>query len=157
MKNNNSKELIVPKIKDGTVIDHLPARSALSILKLLGIGRSFDNTVSVVMNVSSKSEKCKDIVKIQNRVLTEKETGKIALVAPKATVNIIKNYDVVKKRRVEVPKEILNMIKCANPNCITNQNEPILPIFKVEKNNPILLRCKFCERVMDRELIEQQF
>jgi len=151
------EELRVKKIKEGTVIDHLPPNSALIILKVLGLEKNYENIISVIMNVKSKKREIKDIIKIEGKFLEPDETGKIALIAPAATINLIKNFEVIKKSRVELPDEINALIKCANPNCITNQKEPITSSFIVERKEPVLLRCKFCERVMDKKLIEQHF
>jgi aspartate carbamoyltransferase regulatory subunit len=151
------KELRVKKIKNGTVIDHLPGGSALSILKILGIKKGGKTTVSVAINVpSKKGSNRKDVVKVEDKVLKPEETNKLALLAPNATINIIRNYDVVKKTKVVLPEEIMNTLFCANPNCITNQCEPLTAIFKVESKNPIRIRCKFCERIMDKDLIEEK-
>ena len=150
------KELRVKKIKDGTVIDHLPAGSALYVLRILGIDKNYGETVSVVMNVVSKSAKVKDVVKIENRALSPEESNRLALIAPGATINIIKDYEVVEKNKVTVPEELVNTLRCANPNCITNQNEPVIPSFRVESKDPMILRCTFCGRIMDKELIAEQ-
>lgn len=151
------KELKVKKIKNGTVIDHLPPGSALTVLKVLGIGSSYENPVSIIMNVHSKKSKMKDVVKVENRVLKPEETDELSLIAPNATINIIRNYEVVKKSKVTVPKEIIGILRCGNPNCITNQKEPSVPIFDVESTSPLRLRCRFCERIMEKDVIEEQF
>ena len=153
----NEKELKIQKIKNGTVIDHLPAGTALSVVKILGVDREYGNAVSIAMNVESKSSSMKDIVKVEDKILETAETDKLALIAPNATINIIKDYNVVRKNKVILPDEIKNIIKCGNPDCVTNQNEPITPVFSVESRNPVRLRCKFCERIMERDLIEKQF
>lgn len=149
------KELRIKKIKDGTVIDHLPGGSALNVLRILGIKKGYDQTVSVVMNVAGKNDK-KDVVKIENRALSPEEANRLALIAPNATINIIKDYEVVEKNKVTVPEELINTLKCANPNCITNQNEPVVPAFNVESKDPLILRCTFCGRIMDSEIISEQ-
>jgi aspartate carbamoyltransferase regulatory subunit len=151
------KELKIKKIKNGTVIDHLPAGTALTVLHLLGIENDYKEPVSVAMNVSSKSSGMKDVVKVENRALRPDETNKLALIAPDLTINIIRNYEVVKKNKVTVPESVIGMLKCGNPNCITNQKEPSTPAFTLESKNPLRLRCKFCERIMERDLIEEQF
>ncbi len=149
-------ELKIERIRNGTVIDHLPAGSSLTVLKILGIKKDYRNAVSVGMNVQSKKTGMKDIVKVEERVLRPDETDKLSLIAPGATVNIIRDYDVVNKNKVSVPKEIVGVLKCGNPICITNKKEPIIPVFAVEKEKPIVLRCKFCERIMGSELVEEQ-
>lgn len=149
------KELKIKKIKNGTVIDHLPSGSSLNILKVLGIDQKYENTVSIAMNVKSGKSR-KDIVKVENKILKSAETNKLALIAPNATINIIKDYEVVKKNRVEVPDEFSGIIKCSNPNCITNKKEPVEASFLVEKKEPIRLRCNFCERIMEKKQVEEQ-
>jgi len=153
-----SKEnvLKIERIKNGTVIDHLPAGTSLTVMKILGIKKDYRNTVAVAMNVKSKALGMKDVVKVEDRILQDGETDKLSLIAPHATVNIVRDYKVVKKSRVAVPKEIIGVLKCGNPSCITNKREPVSPVFDIEKEGPIALRCKFCERVMGAEQIEEQ-
>ena len=93
------KELKIPRIKNGTVIDHITAGNAVKVLHILGIPRSTSSVVSVAINVMSKLGK-KDIVKVENRELDPQEVDKIALIAPKATINIIRDYEVAKKHKV---------------------------------------------------------
>ena len=150
------KELIVRPIKDGTVIDHITPGKALSVLRILGIPKKHPKTtVSVVMNVLSKKMGSKDIVKVEGRELKETEANKITLIAPQATINIIRNYKVIEKRKVELPNIVEGIVKCANPNCITNTNEAISTKFFIERKEPIRLRCCFCERIIESETIEQ--
>ncbi|MGC9149924.1 MAG: aspartate carbamoyltransferase regulatory subunit [Candidatus Micrarchaeia archaeon] len=157
MRTKEGKELIVSKIKNGTVIDHIEAGRALTVLKILGISGEEGLRVALVMNVESKKMGKKDIVKIENKELTPEEVNKIALVAPNATLNIIRNYEVVEKRKVVVPNEIRGIIKCTNPNCVTNQpNEPIIPKFKKISDKPIQLKCEYCGEILgEKEIIEQ--
>lgn len=124
------KELKVPLIKDGTVIDHITAGNAVKVLHIIGIPKGSSSIVSVAMNVKSKMGK-KDIVKVENRELDSKEVDKIALIAPKATINIIRDYEVAKKHKVELPGKIVGIVKCANPTCVSNTNEPVESRFKV--------------------------
>ncbi len=149
-------ELRIEKIKNGTVIDHLPAGSAVTVLKILGIRKGYKNIVAIAMNVPSKQLGMKDVVKVEERILRPEETDKLSLIAPNATINIIRDYKVAKKSSVSVPKEIIGVLKCSNPSYITNKREPVVPVFAVEKESPIILRCKFCERIMEKDLIEEQ-
>jgi len=151
------RELKIQKIKNGTVIDHLPAGSALTVLRILGVDKDFKNSVSVAMNVQSKQIGMKDVVKVEDRILRPEETDKLSLIAPEATINIIRDYGVSQKNKVTIPKEIIGVLKCGNPSCITNRREPVTAVFVVEKEKPIVLRCKFCERIMEKDLIEIQF
>lgn len=151
------KELRVSKIKDGTVIDHITAGYALAVLRIIGLTGREGNVISVIMNVPSKKLGKKDIVKVENRELKEDEVHKIALIAPRATINIVRNYEVVEKKRVQLPKVIRNVVKCANPSCITNSGEPVQPLFLVESVDPLRLRCHYCNRVMTGDDIISQF
>lgn len=152
------EELLVRKIRSGTVIDHISAGNALNVLKILGIKGSEGYRVAIVMNVESKKLGLKDIVKVEGRELAPKEVNMIALIAPKATINIIRDYKVVKKVRVKLPKIINGIVKCSNPNCITNRpREYVKPRFKVVSEEPLILQCLYCERYTTKEDIVKQF
>ena len=130
MTKNNKSELKIKAIENGTVIDHITANKALHILKILGLPDSETKNVTVAMNVSSKEIGRKDILKIENRELDHTELNQIALIAPKATINIIRNFEPVKKHKIILPDKITSILKCTNPKCITNyENEPITPVF----------------------------
>ena len=151
------EELRVKKIREGTVIDHIAAGNALAVLKILGLTGSGDNVVSIVMNVPSKKLTYKDIVKIEGRELIPSEVDKISLIAPKASINIIRNYAVVDKQNTQMPSVIRGIIQCANLSCISNSNEPMSPLFIIEKEDPLKLRCHYCNRVMNKTDIIDQF
>jgi len=148
------RELRVKPIKNGTVIDHIAGGQALNVLKILGISGTTDATVSVVMNVESEKLDKKDIVKVEDRELKEDEVNRIALIAPAATINIIRDYQVVEKRNVDLPGEIVNVVRCQNPNCISNTSEPIKSRMLVKAKNPVLLRCIYCEQPLTDRLAE---
>ncbi|MFI5448420.1 MAG: aspartate carbamoyltransferase regulatory subunit [Candidatus Bathyarchaeia archaeon] len=152
-----SQELYVKKIKDGTVIDHITPGYALEVLMILGINGKDGEVVSAAINVQSERQHHKDIVKIQNRELKPSEVDKIALIAPNATINIIRNYGVASKKVVELPPTIRGMMKCDNPSCISNSREPVEAQFGVEQRQPARLRCYFCGHIMEREDILKQF
>ena len=139
------KELKIPLIKNGTVIDHIKAGNAIKVLRILGIPQNLSSTVSVAINVKSHLGK-KDIVKVENRELDTYEVDKIALIAPKATINIIRNYEVTEKHKVELPDEIIGIVRCSNPTCVSNNNEPVKSRFKVINKDPPKIICYFCER-----------
>ncbi len=143
------EELRVKKIKDGTVIDHIKAGKGKKVLEILGVENGFSNVTALLMNVPSKRVGRKDIVKIENKTLKKEEVDKIALIAPNATWNVIKNYKVVIKSRIEIPDELDGILKCPNPKCVTNMDEPVKSKFKVEEREPIKLRCQYCERLID--------
>lgn len=141
------KEFKVTPIRNGTVIDHIQVGTALKVLRIIGVKEDVSSTVSVLMHVPSKKAGWKDIVKIEDRELDPKELDKIALISPDATINIIRDYNVAEKFVVEVPKRIVGIMRCSNPGCITNKNEPVEPEFVVESKKPITLRCLYCDRV----------
>ena len=143
------EELIVSKIRDGTVIDHIKAGRGKKVLDFLGINENYPEVVTLLMNVPSKKIKKKDIVKVANKFLKQEEVNKIALIAPNATCNVIKDYKVVDKISIKLPKMIEGILKCPNPKCISNENEPLTSKFFVEKEEPVTLRCYYCERLID--------
>lgn len=139
--------LRVRRIKNGVVVDHIPQGNAPKVLDILGIDESFTDTITIAMNVPSSIYGKKDIVKVENRRIKEGELSQIALIAPMATVNVIKNYKVVKKEVVKLPGLIVGSIRCPNPNCVTNkEREPVQSVFIVREREPLVLSCKFCER-----------
>ena len=143
------KELTISAIKDGTVIDHIPSDAAFKVAKILDLD-GVTGIISVATNLSSKTMGKKGIIKVSDKSLTKDEADKIALIAPNATVNIIKGYDVKQKIKVEIPKIINRIIKCSNPNCITN-NEKIPTKFYVLRKEPLRVKCHYCERNMEKE------
>lgn len=158
MNDNEKSELKIKAIENGTVIDHITANGALHILKILDLPNPDVKNVTIAMNVSSKFIGRKDILKIENRELDSEEINQIALIAPKATINIIRNYKPIIKEKIILPNEIKGIIKCTNSKCITNNlNEPITPKFQVIEKNPPAVRCHYCEKLIDTEDIEKQF
>jgi aspartate carbamoyltransferase regulatory subunit len=150
-------ELYVAKIKDGTVIDHITSGHALDVVRILGITGKEKRTITIAINVPSKRLRSKDIVKIEGRELNPQELHKIALLAPHATINIIREYKVVKKQEVKLPATVESIIKCANPACISNSNEPVQTKFYVDCEDPLLLKCHYCGYMMEKKDILQQF
>ena len=156
MKSN--KELKIKAIKNGTVIDHITANKSLHILKILELPDSEVQNVTIAMNVSSEEIGRKDILKIENRELDHKELNQIALIAPKATINIIRNYEPIKKDKIILSDKITGILKCTNTKCITNYEiEPIKPVFNVINKYPPIVRCHYCEKLIKTEDIEKQF
>jgi len=143
--------LKVSAIKQGTVIDHIPPGQAFKIVKILNLenGKEF---IMIGMNFGSKKYGRKDIVKIENRELKSDEANAISLIAPIATLNIIRNFKVVKKTKVKVPKLIKRIIRCLNPNCIT-RHEDVQTKFHVISTKPLTIKCHYCERITPLEEI----
>ena len=138
-------------INDGTVIDHIPATKALKVIDILGLEN--EGILTIGIGFSSKKMQRKDIIKIENKYLKKEETDKISLIAPQATINIIKNGKLVEKRKIELPDEYVNIVKCPNPNCITSK-EAVSTRFKVINRTPLMLRCHYCERVITEDEVE---
>ena len=149
--------LYVSKIKDGTVIDHITGGHALDVVKILGITGKEKRIITIAINVPSKRFKVKDIVKIEGRELKPEEVHKIALLAPHATINIIRNYSVFEKQRVKLPSVIEGIVKCANPACVSNSNEPVQSKFYVKSEEPLILKCHYCGYIMEKSDVLKQF
>ena len=147
-------ELRVKPIKNGTVIDHIAGGQALNVLKILGISGTTDATVSVVMNVESSKLGKKDIVKVEDRELKEEEVNRIALIAPDATINIIRDFLVIEKHLVDLPDLIIGVVRCQNPSCISNTEEPIESRMLVKTKNPVVLRCVYCEQPITERIAD---
>ena len=150
-------ELKIKPIKNGTVIDHINPNKSLFVLKILGLPTKDSKDVTLAMNVSSGEIGRKDIVKIENRELKSDELDQVALIAPQATINIIRDYEIVAKNKVILADELDSIMKCTNPKCITNTTEPIKSKFYVLKKSPALLRCHYCERLIKADEIDSQF
>ena len=150
------EQLLVRRIKDGTVIDHIDNGKALTVLKALNITGKEGYTVTIAINVPSDKLGRKDIIKVENRFLEKEDTDKLALLAPNATINIISNYKVKEKRKVELPDEFVGIVRCLNRNCISNSDEGIESIIEVIDKYDRVLRCRYCRRLMDvSELLYQ--
>ncbi len=142
-----NEKMKIKLIKNGVVIDHIASGRSLEVLRILGIGEGYSDEVSLAMNIPSDMLGKKDIVKVENRDIKTNEINKIAVIAPKATINRIQDYKVVKKEKVVLPNEIIGIVKCSNPQCVTNKTrEPVKSAFLVLQREPLTLCCKYCER-----------
>lgn len=152
-KDNMKKKLKlkVSAIKNGTVIDHIPAKNLFKVISILGLDR-ISNQITFGTNLDSKKLGGKAIIKVSDKYFEDNEINKIALIAPHAKLNIIRDYEVVEKKIVETPKSIKGIAKCFNPKCITN-NEIITTSFKVISEEPLALKCKYCEKITAEDQI----
>ena len=139
------RELHVAKIERGTVIDHVTAGQALNVLALLGIDGSGGESVSVAMNVPSGRLGRKDVVKVEHRELSQDELDVLSLIAPEATVNIIRDYEVAEKDVLEHPERVVGVLACPNSACITNTDEPVESHFDVLEDG---VRCAYCGTIV---------
>lgn len=146
------KHLQVSAIENGTVIDHIPAKNLFKVISILGLDK-IDNPITFGTNLESHKLGCKAIIKISNVFFADNDINRIALVAPDAKLNIIRDYTVVEKKVIEVPDQIEGIVQCINPKCITN-HENIVTKFNVVSKRDVTLRCHYCEKVMDQEHIK---
>ena len=141
----------ISPIRNGTAIDHIAVGQAINVLKILNVNEdTICSAISIGMHVKSKKNGgWKDIIKIEDRELDRRTMDKIALIAPDATISIIRDYAVAVKHRAVVADHICGIVKCSNPNCITNRGEPIKPEFDVISRDPLILRCSYCDRKLN--------
>ena len=149
MKTTNKKERLVAAIENGTVIDHIPADKTYQVASLLGL---FDLSTPVTLGFNYPSKKVgnKGIIKVSDKFFSDNEISRLSVVAPKVILSIIRDYEVVEKKTVETPNEIIGIVKCNNPKCITN-NEPMQTHFHVEGDT---LTCHYCEKEQDINKVE---
>lgn len=152
---NEKRDLKIQAIENGTVIDHITAGQALNVLRILRISSAFRATISFVMNASGAQSK-KDVVKIEGKELSIEELNRIALISPKATINIIRDFKVIQKNKVVLPSYVEGVVRCTNLNCISNSREPIKSKFSVMQSEEegVSLHCLYCDHVISEELAE---
>ena len=146
------KHLQVSAIENGTVIDHIPAESLFNVISILGLDK-ISNQITFGTNLESQRLGKKAIIKVAGKFFEKEEINKISLVAPNAKLNIIRNYEVAEKKNVEIPDEIIGIVKCFNPKCITNHEE-IVTHFEVENKTEIALKCRYCEKITTKKELQ---
>lgn len=146
MSNQTKKEMAVAALRDGIVIDHIPCASLFKVVNLLGIER-MENNVTIGNNFDSRSMGKKGLIKIANVELPKEILNRIAVIAPSAVINIIKDYEVVDKHLVTLPEDLIDIVRCNNPKCISN-NEPMKTHFHVVDKETATLKCHHCERIV---------
>lgn len=147
------KELKVTALKNGTVIDHIPAKKVFKVVSILRL-KHYNQPLTIGNNYDSKRMGAKGIIKISDRFLTPDEISKIALVAPRASINIIKDYKVIEKTALVLGEEIRDVMHCVNPVCITNHQFIPTKFYVIEDGDEVRLKCKYCEREVSREDIK---
>ena len=138
------------------MIDHINEGSGLRVLEALGIDGSSGNVITVALNMPSGKLNKKDMIKVEGKFLEDDDTNKLAVIAPASTVNIIKDYKLVEKRRVALPNEIDRIFRCSNPDCISNSNERIDSIMDVIDKEKLVLKCRYCNRILNVNEIKYQ-
>lgn len=143
MKN---KDLLVAALQNGSVIDHIPTDKLFTITKLLELDK-YEEPVTIGNNLESNKMGKKGLIKVSGKYFTDKELSRLAIVCPNMQLAIIRDYEVVEKRNITLPETLTNIVRCANPVCITN-NEPMKTIFMVDKEKG-LLKCHYCGKTQD--------
>lgn len=142
--NTNKTERQVTAIKNGTVIDHIPAEKTYEVANLLEL-QKLENPVTIGYNYPSKKIGKKGIIKVSDKLFTDEEISRLSVVAPNVVLNVIKDYEVVEKKTVETPDELRGIVRCNNPKCITN-NEPMSTVFNVVDKKRGILKCHYCDK-----------
>jgi aspartate carbamoyltransferase regulatory subunit len=148
-KENRGKLLEVAALENGTAIDHIPSEQLFKVAQLLELQKE-KSRITIGNNLQSKKMGRKGIVKVADRFFSEDEISRIALVAPNAMLNIIRNYKVEEKKKVDLPGEIIDIVRCNNPKCISN-NEPMASHFSVIDRENVTIKCRYCERKINKE------
>ncbi len=146
------KELAVAALENGTVIDRIPSEQLFKVVSMLSLD-TIPNSITIGNNLSSKKIGAKGIIKIANHFFKDEEINKIALIAPDATINVIRNYEVVEKYHITLHDTLRGIIRCNNPKCISN-NEPMETVFHVTRREPLEVTCRYCHRSMKAHEIE---
>lgn len=148
---DTKKELVVPRIENGTVIDHIPTTALYQVIRILGLEK-YQDEVLIGNYLNSEKLGKKGIVKIKNKHFSKEEISKIALVAPYATIIKIQDFAVIDKFATDVPDHIDNFVKCANPKCITNFEQIPTQFDVVDKEN-LKLKCHYCEKFTTKDTL----
>ena len=140
--------LNIDSIKNGIVIDHIQAKRGLEIYKALKL-KKLDCSVAIITNARSKKMGRKDIIKIDKSI--DLDLNILGYLDPNITINIIKDDKRVDKYHVKLPKEIVNVVKCKNPRCITSIEQELDQVFKLTDEKNKIYRCKYCETKISRK------
>lgn len=146
---NKKKELQVAALENGTVIDHIPPEQLFKVAQLIGLDK-MNNRITFGNNLESKKMGRKGMIKIADKFFEEYEINRIALIAPDVVLNIICDYAVVEKKHVSLPPELIDIVKCNNPQCVTN-NEPMKTYFSVVDKRSGMIKCRYCERKINKK------
>lgn len=135
--------LNVGQLIDGVVLDHIEAGKSMDIYNYLQLDK-MDCCVAIIKNARSNKMDKKDIIKVECSV--EKLNLEIlGFIDHNITVNIVKNGEIAEKKKLHLPKQIINVIKCKNPRCITSIEQELNQIFVLSDSEKEIYRCKYCE------------
>ena len=138
------KELQVAALENGTVIDHIPTEKLFKVTELLQLNKCTDS-VSIGNNFPSKKIGRKGMIKVSEHFFSDEEISRLSVICPNVHLSIIRNYQVVEKKTVDLPDTLTDVVKCANPVCITN-NEPMRTVFHVVEKSCGILKCHYCNK-----------
>ncbi|MBQ8817830.1 MAG: aspartate carbamoyltransferase regulatory subunit [Clostridia bacterium] len=136
----------IDSIKNGIVIDHITAGRGMELYHLLGLDK-LDCSIAIIKNVHSNKMGKKDIIKIDGEVVLDMKI--LGYVDPGVTVDIIKDGNLVEKKRISLPSEIKNVIFCKNPRCITSTEQELPHVFRLTDVENRVFRCIYCETKAD--------
>lgn len=140
----------IDSIKDGVVLDHITAGRGMRIYQLLHL-EDLGCSVAILKNVPSKKMGKKDIIKISDADL-HLDFAVIGYVDPEITVNVIREGVCVEKKHVELPEELVNVIRCKNPRCITTTEQELPHVFRLVDRHDGIYRCIYCDTKASRQL-----
>ncbi|MBO4906711.1 MAG: aspartate carbamoyltransferase regulatory subunit [Bacteroidaceae bacterium] len=146
-----NKELLVAAIKNGTVIDHIPASKTFEVVNLLGL-TDLKSAITIGCNLHSEKVGSKGIIKVEDKFFTDEEISRLSVVAPNAVLNIITDYTVVEKKPVIMPATLRGIVHCPNPKCICN-NEPMQTIFHYNGKNHTF-QCHYCNTEVTADTVK---
>jgi aspartate carbamoyltransferase regulatory subunit len=147
------KKLQVEAIQNGSVIDHIAVQQGVKILKFFQLTQT-NEKITVGLNLSTHNGKAKDLIKIENTFITKQQANQLALFAPNATINQIKDFQVVNKYQVQLPDSFIGVLACPNSNCISH-NEPVSTRFYVSNKNVLKLKCHYCEKSFNASFFQE--
>ena len=152
------RELLIRAIKNGIVIDHIPSEKVFAIVEILKL-KEYSERITVATNMPSSSLGRKGIIKIEEKILEEKELNNISLLAPNVTINIIENYEVIEKAKLDKLDEVVGLMKCDNPKCISNHENIETKFVRLEDDENNLeektkYKCFYCEKIISEDEIE---
>jgi len=153
MNLNTEKKFQVSAIKNGTVIDRIPPKALFKVIEILELDHT-DHQITFGTNLDSKHLGKKAIIKIADSFFEDEDINRIALVAPDAKLNTIKNYEVVEKHQVAIPEQIKGIAKCFNPKCITNHQNIETRFTTIKKREGISLSCHYCEKITEAKNLQ---
>jgi len=140
----NKEELKVSALQNGTVIDHIPSNKLFEVISLLHL-ENIKTPVTIGYHLKSEKMGDKSLIKIADKFFSDEEINQLSAVAPNVSLAIIRNYVVVEKKQACMPDDLNNIVRCANPNCITN-NETMRTLFHVINKTEGIIKCHYCEK-----------